>query len=613
MSSSSDPTKQDLPPTTPATQDTTDARVSTTLPGGGWPDSSPPSGAARTPTLGPRYEPADELLGEGGMGAVWCVGDRLIGRRVALKVLRAEAAGSPALRAMFMREARVQGQLEHPAIVPVYDAGLDAGGAAYFTMKRVRGKTLAAALEEIRLRRAPHAPRRLLGAFASVCLAVDFAHQHGVIHRDLKPSNLMLGDYGEVNVLDWGVARVLRDESSPGEALKLPTPGSVPTVGEQVRTRAVGTAGYMAPEQAHGIAVGPAADVYALGTILYEILTLRPLYTVDRSVAPVPEGALTAELAAICARATADDPGDRYPTARALHQEIEAYLDGERSADLRRRMAAGHLQQARALIADGAAPARKDALRAIGRALALEPDDPDALRTLYQLFAEPPIEPPAEVTAEIAQQQVAQRGLTARTSAAGYASIFLFLPFLLWMGVRSWPLVAALFAAVVIAAVFSWYGARRPGRPGTRGLVIAATSTLAFALGSTMFGPLVLVPTMIATNTMALALHMDRRARAWAIAIGIVGVIAPIALAALHLVPASYAFGPEGMIIRPLMLELPAVPTLVFLAFASAVTVYTGTRSAGEVRDALAVAEQRLYTQRWQLRQLLPEGAPSGG
>jgi serine/threonine-protein kinase len=158
-----------------------------------------------------RYELRDRL-GEGGMGTVDLCRDRVIGRDVALKRLHVQGSGAApsAATARFLREARVQGQLEHPAIVPVHDLGVTPDGRPYFTMKRVRGDTL----DELLARLAAGDPdtarrfgqRRLLAAFSTVCLAVDFAHSRGVLHRDLKPANVMLGEFGEVNVLDWGLA-----------------------------------------------------------------------------------------------------------------------------------------------------------------------------------------------------------------------------------------------------------------------------------------------------------------------------------------------------------------------------------------------------------------------
>src|SRR5262249_46992441 len=149
-----------------------------------------------------RYRGAT-LLGRGGMGEVRLCRDARIGRDVALKVMRGPSADPD----RFVREAPVQGQLEHPRVGPGDDGGRDPQGSFFFTMKRVRGQSLRQVLDAARAGGVPQ--RRLVSAIASVCLAVDFAHHRGVVHRDLKPANVMLGDFGEVYVLDWGVAKVL--------------------------------------------------------------------------------------------------------------------------------------------------------------------------------------------------------------------------------------------------------------------------------------------------------------------------------------------------------------------------------------------------------------------
>src|SRR3954468_18054161 len=213
------------------------------------------------------------LIGKGGMGEVIAAQDQRIGREVAFKRMRAVHASGDAL-ARFLREARIQARLDHPAIVPVYELGKDAEGRPYFTMKRLAGKTLTHHLAE------KDTPRqRLLRAFTDVCLAIELAHSRGVIHRDLKPSNIMLGDFGEVYVLDWGVARVMGGRKRrPTGAMQADDIDSID--GEQTMTGdMLGTPGYMAPEQMRGEEnIGPAVDVYALGAILFEILTHEPLH-----------------------------------------------------------------------------------------------------------------------------------------------------------------------------------------------------------------------------------------------------------------------------------------------------------------------------------------------
>ncbi len=235
-----------------------------------------------------------EPIGRGGMGAVYLAEDATLGRRVAIKVLHPEMA-SPEAVARMLREARTLAALEHPGIVPVHDAGLLADGRAFCVMKWVKGHRL----DEFQ---APLADR--LRVFERICQTVAFAHSRGVIHRDLKPANVMVGAFGEVLVLDWGIAKWLDQPESPA----LPsTPGPATQDGA-----IVGTAEYMAPEQSRGEAVDPRSDVYALGTILRDLL----------------DPAVPKALRAIAAKATSPAPEHRYENAQSLAEEVARYLDG---------------------------------------------------------------------------------------------------------------------------------------------------------------------------------------------------------------------------------------------------------------------------------------------
>ncbi len=184
--------------------------------------SGAPAGSLALQSFETRYQPG-ELLGEGGMGEVRLARDARIGREVAVKTMRREIGARGESR--FLREARVQGQLEHPAIVPVYDLGVTRDGETYFTMKRVRGRSLDSILEALAAGEldtvAEFTRRRLLTAFSQVCLAVEFAHARGVLHRDLKPANIMIGDFGEVYVLDWGLAKVRDLDELPASSADL--------------------------------------------------------------------------------------------------------------------------------------------------------------------------------------------------------------------------------------------------------------------------------------------------------------------------------------------------------------------------------------------------------
>ncbi|CAN5435292.1 hypothetical protein BH11MYX1_BH11MYX1_41830 [soil metagenome] len=268
-----------------------------------------------------RYE-LGELLGQGGMGEVLSARDRQIGREVAVKRIRSSSPSADQL-ARFVREALLQGRLEHPAVVPVHDLAVDAQGQPFFVMKRLNGVVMSDILNTAAVD--DHVKRRrLLRAFADVCLAVEFAHSKGIVHRDLKPANITLGDFGEVYVLDWGIARMIVDEA---EVLRPSQRGLELTTGETRAGTVLGTPAYMAPEQLTGDAVGPAADIYALGCILYEIVAGVPLHRVRRTHASIVDPVdarpslvreTAPELDNLCERATAVEPTQRLATARIL-------------------------------------------------------------------------------------------------------------------------------------------------------------------------------------------------------------------------------------------------------------------------------------------------------
>lgn len=249
-------------------------------------------------------------LGRGGMGSVFLVRDLVLEREVALKLLSLpETEGD--LDRRLEREARVLASLEHPGIVPIHELGRLADGRLYYTMKRVEGRTLAehCAAEELGL-------RARVGLLLKLCDALAFAHARGVLHRDLKPENVMVGSFGELLVMDWGLA-----------ALTGPAPGGGAAVGEGARdpagaSGALGTPGFAAPEQAAGGPVDARTDLFAVGGILAALIGERP---------PRP-------LAAIRDRAQATDPADRYPDARALAADLAAWLDDAPVAAYRERV-----------------------------------------------------------------------------------------------------------------------------------------------------------------------------------------------------------------------------------------------------------------------------------
>ena len=309
-----------------------------------------------------------EELGRGGMGRVVAARDPRLRRTVAIKLMK-HPGGSEASLARFVAEAQVTGQLDHPNIVPVHELGVTVGGEPWFAMKRVQGRSLGEVIRDLRAQVPPVRERwsrhRLLAAFVQVCNAIAYAHDRGVLHRDLKPSNIMLGSFGEVLVMDWGVAGLMgRDE--PQVPLELaqtlvpdadaPFASSGGSASEAVdrstvmRTQegsTVGTPGYMSPEQTGGdlATLDGRSDVFSLGAILYEILTLQRAYSGPNLFAVVhalmkgpptrpaeraPEQVIPDEIADVAMRALSMQPEDRHQTAAELGEAVQAFLEGSR-------------------------------------------------------------------------------------------------------------------------------------------------------------------------------------------------------------------------------------------------------------------------------------------
>ncbi len=289
----------------------------------------------------------ESVLGKGGMGVVVLALDRDLGRSVAVKKLNV-GKGEAATLDRFLREAQVTAQLEHPGILPVYDLGADESGRFYYVMRLVRGdRTLRRVIDQLKAGDAATLAElsfeRRVKLIQQVAQILSFAHAKGVIHRDVKPENIMLGSYGEVYLVDWGLAKVSGAPEAPTIAAPLGAPS------ETAAGSLVGTPRYMSPEQADGQPATPLSDVYSLSAVLYELLSLKHYMGTEQSGSiesllqrvskeePVlaelhfdeKNGRVPRPLSRMANIGLAKNPANRFPSARALEQALERWLEGE--------------------------------------------------------------------------------------------------------------------------------------------------------------------------------------------------------------------------------------------------------------------------------------------
>lgn len=542
-------------------------------------DGEPVAGSIARTDRTRRYK-RGALIGAGAMGSVHQCEDQALAREVAVKAILPSLATSEAIRARFVREARVQGKLEHPGIVPVHDFGFDAEGIPYFTMKRVQGRSLRLILRSRDAREAL-TPRRLLSAFSTVCMTVAFAHSRGVIHRDIKPSNIMLGDFGEVYLLDWGIAKDGIDE---GRGASTPPISHALPQGMTSAGDVLGTLGYMPPEQIQGRAVDAKADVYALGAVLFELLARQPLHrgseaeiveatVCGRDTRPSkrsPHEPIPPELDDLCARATALDPAAR-PSAREMHEVIERVLDGVRQGEASRALSAEHLVRARAALVhlpSEPMAARERATDELHRALVLDPLNAEALDLLRRLASERPEED--EISA--AEQVDAFASRAHRLMAGAMAALFV--P---WIGsivlvlgthAKDGLVLGLLLSSIVVTTALAVWRAYSTAIGLAYGAL--ASGLFACALMGFLFSPFILVPTMLSmvglifgfTASSTGKLRIRRFAQVGAVlAFGI-----PLLLEAAGVIPPSYEFREGGLFLFARAAEfLPSAETTRYL------------------------------------------------
>jgi serine/threonine-protein kinase len=513
----------------------------------------------------------------------------------------------------------------------VHDFGFDAEGIPFFAMKRVRGRSLRAILrsgddDERRT------PRRLLGAFSTICMTVAFAHSRGVIHRDIKPSNIMLGDFGEVYLLDWGIAKDCGDDALsagrvPGGEAPEPLRGMT-SVGD-----VLGTVGYMAPEQVRGSMVAAKTDVYALGAVLFELLARQPLHRgseeeialatvqgIDARPSRRAHATIAPELDDLCVRATALDPTLR-PTAREMHEVIERVLDGVRHDEASRALSAEHLVRARDEMTKLASEpshkgARERATQELHRALVLDPTNTEALDLLRRLASERPIEDDISAAEKVDAFASRAHRLMARFLAALFLSWIAAIVLVLESHARDssalWLLLGAIVATTALIAYRAFSTAIW--------LVYAALTTglLSCALMGFLFSPFVLVPTMLSTVGVIFGLTASStgklRVRRFARIGAVLAFGVPLLLEALGVLPPSYEFRDGGLFLFARAAEFtPTADTIRYLICFNLTLIVVPGIVVERVRQHDISVETRAFRAAARMSRLLPRAARAAG
>ncbi|MEP6863390.1 MAG: serine/threonine-protein kinase [Deltaproteobacteria bacterium] len=592
------------------------------------PDTAAPTHAARvshgtlrTPVTPDSRYVLRSLLGSGGMGEVWLAHDVRIDREIAIKMMRGNGDADAVAR--FLREARVQGRLEHPAIVPVHDLGADERDP-FFAMKRLSGRTLH---DVILAKDAEWTRKKLLARFIDICFAIEFAHKRGVIHRDLKPANIMLGEFGETYVLDWGLARI-GDESEP--------PALTPSIrigdlrsdsGSGGHTQAgalLGTPGYMSPEQMRGEPVDARTDVFALGCILFELLTGVAAIPRDkafevtlataehRPAAGAPDQDIPPELDELCARATAGKRDLRPASARELADAVQRYLEGDRDVERRKQLAAEHAAKAALALVRVLSPAasneaaRAEAMREAARAIALDPRNADAQAILGRLLVDVPRPIPEAARRSLeaddnrATRQVLVRG------AWAYIANFALLVAAISLGMRgAWPIVL-LGVFTLLQAAFCYIASRRedPLTPLFMVLILTGHFMLLMLVG-TIAGALLFLP-VFAFGSLPIMLMLPRfNHPVGTLAFHIIAVAIPLVLDQTGLIPSSFHTDALGIHIKPWAVDLSPKAIVGLLYLVIFAQMYVTTRVFVAQRRSQLAAQEHLHAQRWQLAQLV--------
>jgi serine/threonine-protein kinase len=418
----------------------------------------------------------------------------------------------------------------------------------------------------------------------------------------------MLGDYGEVYVLDWGVAHVLAEPPGPRALVSSPHDAQLQP------PDASGTPGYMAPEQVRGEPVETAADVYALGCILFEILAGVPLHPRDADAAaestlatPVrsptalaPQRAIAPELEAACVAALAPDAASR-PTARALGDQVQRYLDGDRDVENRRRLATEHVVLARAALARDD---RGDAMFHAGRAFALDRDSADAGAILTTLVFEPPHELPPALATQLADGDRELAARQARSGTWALAAYFLYVPFMLWIGIRDWVVVGGALGFIAAWMAFAIWSVH--GRRNTLVVTLVANVIL-MTLLARMFGPVLVVPALIVSFCVVTTQQVELIDHPWRVVVaGLAALALPIALERLGVVAPTWWVDHGDVIVRSAALDFDTAAAAWMIVLCNVGCIVVVTLFTREIAAQRRDAQRKLEVHAWHLRQLLP-------
>lgn len=534
------------------------------------------------------------VLGEGGMGRVSLVDDAVVRRQVALKRVRPDKQDQRAMAARFVEEARLQGRLQHPNILPVYDIGVDDEDQPYFTMRPIEGQSLAEALGEVD---ATARRREFLSGLSQVALAVDYAHRNDVVHCDLKPRNIVLGTFGEVYVVDWGAAHDLR--------LSLRERASILS----------GSPNYMAPEQTDGRThlIAATTDVFALGAIVFEVVRGHSLAESVRSASAGADvfGDLPEPLGVLCQRATSTDPDHRYPSMREFHDVLQGFLDGEldgeRKASESRRLASDAARSAELLSSsDNELEERTHAVQAAGRALALDPSNPVAFEVFLDVLDTPMQEEPSEVVDMAADAQLERIRRLGKTAVFAYCGQLLHSPLFLAADVREPGYLYAFYASMAVATVVALWTHLRPSE--AKVALCLAVSSLGAASLTGLLGPLFVMPMVVIVNAATFGVMFSGRKTALPTLAGVLSLSAPYVGSKLGWLPDVYAFGGDSLVIQAGAFALDAGAEMILFAV-NLVTLAFGSIVIAVLSLRVRSVERRLFAQTWHLRRLLPGSA----